>query len=106
MSIDGKVLGEFNSLQEAERQGFGQQNSISEVLREIVDRNSVKGNLICRSVEEYEYRLNKYKKGLSKGKLSNGLSKYDLDGNYIETFYTYKDAVLSVSSSKNGGLIK
>lgn len=106
MSIDGKILGEFNSLQEAEKQGFGKQNILSEVLREVVDQNTVKGNLICYSASEYEYRLNKYKKGLSKGKLSNGLSKYDLDGNYIETFYTYKDAVLSVSSSKNGGLIK
>lgn len=104
ISVEGKLLGEFESLQEAEKQGFGPQNVLSEALRDLDGHNSVNGNLICYNLEDYNYKLEKYRIGRTKGKKVI-LSKYDLSGNYIDTYYSYTDAVNSVEG-KNQNLIK
>lgn len=101
LSINGEILGEFNSLQEAELEGFGEQNRISQVLRQVDGYNSINGNLVCNTIDEFPERLKKYTLGLSKGALSQPISKYDLDGNYIESFYTYSDAVKDVKTSRS-----
>ena len=98
----GKILGEFDSLQEAERQGFGQQNIISEVLREIPGYNSVNGNLVCYSMDDFEIKLNKYLKGKSKNTLDNCISKYDLSGNLLGTYYSLTDAYATINATKSG----
>lgn len=106
MSLDGDVLGEFNSLQEAEKAGFGSQESISKALKNWDGFISVKGNLIVANVDEFQYKKDKYLKNLSKNTLSVPINKYDLQGNYIESFYTCVDACKSIESATNPVLIK
>lgn len=105
VSPDGKLLGEFNSFQEAERSGFGSQGCISRSLREIPGCASVKGNLICYNMEDYPNKLHIYRISKAKGK-DTVISKYDLDGNYIETYYSKTDAVNSLEKSSRNGLKK
>ena len=99
LSLDGEILGEFNSFQEAERQGFGSYSSISMALKNSPGYASVNGALICNTPEEYEEKLKSYRLAKAHGR-NNTVSKYDLDGNYIETFYTIKDAERSVTNAK------
>lgn len=100
----GKLLGEFETIQEAVEAGFGSRSGISMALKGN-SRYSYKGNILCYSIEEFNTRLEKFKKGKSKGKLENGISKYDLDGNYLDTYYSVSDAVKSTGNS-NHSLIK
>ena len=105
VSLNGEILGEFNSLQEAERAGFGNQALISQVLREVKGTDTVNGNFACYDIDDYDNKLQKYLSG--KG-IKDVISKYTLDGEYIDTFYTFSDAIrsLNTSSAKNVGLIK
>ncbi len=103
-SLSGKLLGEFETIQEAVNAGFGTRSGISMVLKGN-DRYSYKGNILCYSKEEFESKLQKYLKSKSKGKLENGISKYDLEGNYLDTYYSITDAVKSTNNS-NHSLIK
>ena len=98
----GEILGEFDSLQEAERQGFGSQGIISEVLREVPGYNSVNGNLVCYSMEDFDNKLKKYLKGKSKNTLEDCISKYDLDGNILGTYYSLSDACFSIDPNFKG----
>lgn len=95
VDLDGNLLGEFNSFQEAERAGFGTYSSISECLREVKGYASVKGNLICYDMDDYVNKLNIYRIAKSKGR-GTIISKYDLEGNYIDTYYSLTDAKNSV----------
>lgn len=106
MNLSGEVLGEFNSLQEAEKAGFGEQNRISEVLRELPGFNSFNGLVACYTVEDFKNKLDKYLKGKSKGLVTECISKYDINGNIIETYYTFKDALRSIENATNANLIK
>ena len=103
VSIEGKLLGEFNSFQEAERKGFGRYSAISECLREIPGHGSVKGNLVCYDMEDYPNKLKLYRIAKAKGK-EVIISKYDLEGNYIETYYNKTDAFNSINKSSRNGL--
>ena len=104
--LEKNLLGEFNSLQEAEREGFGNYECISQCLRNIEGYNSVKGNIPCFNIEEFETRKEKYIKGLSKGKLSNVISKYSLDGDFLNIYYTYSDAAKSCNLKNISGIKK
>lgn len=103
VSLDGTLLGEFNSFQEAERRGFGRYSSISECLREVGGHSSVKGNLVCYDMKDYQNKLKRYRKSKAKGK-EIYISKYDLDGNYIETFYNLQSAFDSIKNNSRNGI--
>lgn len=103
MSQSGKILGEFNSIEEATRQGFGGQSQIGNMLRNNPKFCSVQGNIVCNDPSEFEERLEKLKRSSSKG-CHDVLSKYDLDGNYIATFYSYIDAARSVGKEVVSGI--
>ena len=96
VSLEGEILGEFDSFQEAEKQGFGSYSSISMALKNSPGYASVKGNLICYTIDEYEQKLKNYRIAKTKGK-EIIISKYDLNGNYIDTYYSIKDARESIS---------
>ena len=102
MSQSGKILGEFNSIEEATRQGFGGQSQIGSALRNNSKSYSVQGNIICNDPSEFNERLEKLKRSFNKG--HDILSKYDLDGNYIATFYSYIDAARSVGKEIVNGI--
>lgn len=99
--LKGNILGEFNCLEEAERQGFGQAGAISRVLREIPGHSSIKNNLVCYDENDYLSKLTKYMKEKTHNKLKSPISMYDLDGNYLDTFYTIADAARA-ASGKDG----
>lgn len=100
MDLDGNVLGKFNSFQEAYREGFGSPGSLSSSLRGLKGYGSVKGNLICYNEEDFEEKLRIYRLSRTKGK-DIKVSKYDLDGNYIETFYSITDAKNSINLKRD-----
>ena len=104
--LEKNLLGEFDSLQEAEKEGFGNYECISQCLRNIEGYNSVKGNIPCFDINEFEERKRKYIKGLSKGKLLNTISKYSLDGDFLNTYYTYSDAAKSCNLKSRDGIKK
>lgn len=99
VSQDKEILGEFNSIQQAVREGFGSQSAISEALQDVPGRNSVNGNIVCYTLEEFDKKLYKLNKGKSKNTLKDCISKYDFEGNLIATFYTLSDAYRSVDPS-------
>lgn len=101
LSLDGDLLGEFNSFQEAEKAGFGSQGAISRSLRGLPGCCSVKGNLICYDKDDYLNKLHLYRIGKTKGR-DTVISKYDLNGNYIETYYSKTDAVNSLENKSSG----
>ena len=104
VSPEGELLGEFDSLQEAERRGFGKQNYLSEVLRNLPKRHSANGNIVCYSMEEFQDRLEEYLRSKSKGALQDCISKYDFNGNLLGTYYTLSSAYLSIGSETTGNL--
>lgn len=87
ISLYGELLGEFESIQQASKAGFGNSASISQVLNEIPGFYTVKGNFACWNLDDYQNKLKRY--------MGNTLpiQCYDLGGNYIRTFYKYADAV-------------
>lgn len=95
VSLSGKLLGEFESLAEASRAGFGNQNAISEALRKS-GRLTVNNNFACYSYDEYQSRFEEYIKN------KKVVSKYDLEGNYIDTYLSFSDAARSVNKSVQG----
>ena len=103
VSIDGKILGEFDSFQEADRKGFGKFSSLSQCLKGIPGFASVKGNLVCYNMEDYPNKLHNYRIAKAKGK-DISISKYDLEGNYIETFYNIQEAFNSINNSSRNGI--
>ena len=56
-------------------------------------------------MEDYPNKLHIYRISKAKGK-DTVISKYDLDGNYIETYYSKADAVNSLEKSSRNGLKK
>lgn len=86
-SLYGELLGEFESIQEASRAGFGNSAGISQVLNEVEGFNTIKGNFACFTPEDYFNKLKRY--------MGNTLpiQCYDLEGSHIKTFYRYKDAM-------------
>lgn len=106
LNLDGEILGEFNSLQEAEKANFGQQEIISKVLKREKGFYSVKNNLVCYEVDEYEDRLKDYQMSKNKHALKDCISKYTLKGEYLGTFYSCHEACLSVKNATNTSIIK
>lgn len=86
-SIDGNILGKFNSIQEASKAGFGNSASISGVLNNKEGYITVKGNFACSSPGDYKAKLQRYMKGKSP------IQCYSLDGKHEKTFYKIADAV-------------
>lgn len=87
VSLYGEVLGEFESIQQASKAGFGNSAGISQVLNEVEGFYTVNGNFACWNLEDYQNKLRRY--------MGNTLpiQCYDLDGNHIKTFYKYADAL-------------
>lgn len=100
MSLQGEILGEFDSIQKAVDAGFGLRSGISEALSG--KRACVHGNIACNHPSEFEERLTKYIQSNSKGSLKGKFSQYDLSGNLINTFITMKDAVNSSGATNKG----
>lgn len=104
MNINGEILGKFESFQDAHRKGFGSPTALAYSLKGTPGFGSVNNNLICYNEADFEHKLHLYRIAKAGGK-ETVISKYDLDGNYIETFYSYSDASKSVNS-KNLSPIK
>lgn len=104
VDLDGNIISEFKSIQQAELEGFGSRECISQALRGFEGYNSVKDYLVCYDMDDYKVKLEKYLKGKSKGKLDQPINKYDLDGNYIATYYSYADASRSVGAERVHGI--
>jgi predicted GIY-YIG superfamily endonuclease len=98
LNINGKIIGEFNSLQQAEKEGFGNYECISQCLRNIDGFNSVKGNIPCFNIKEFEERKKKYINGLSQKRNKDIIAKYSIDGDFLEAFYTFSDAARNVNA--------
>lgn len=99
MSLQGEILGEFDSIQKAVNAGFGLRSGISEALSG--KRAHVHGNIACNHPDEFEERLTKYIQSVSKGSLKGKFSQYDFSGNLINTFITMKDAVDASGASNS-----
>lgn len=98
LNLNGDVVGEFNTLQQAELEGFGNYECISQCLRHIKGYNSVQGNIPCFNLNEFQERKNRYIKGLSKGRNPDVIGKYSMSGDFLESFYTFTDAANSVNA--------
>nr|DAH58124.1 MAG TPA: intron associated endonuclease [Bacteriophage sp.] len=87
ISLYGEILGEFESIQQASKAGFGNSASISQVLNEVEGFYTVKGNFACCDLNDYQNKLRRY--------MGNTLpiQCYNLDGKHVRTFYKYSDAV-------------
>ena len=103
VSVEGELLGEFNSFQEAMKQGFGNSSSLSYSLKGTKGYGSVKGNLVCYDMNDYQEKLKKYWIAKAKGRETK-ISKYDLEGNYIDTYFSEKSAAESINRKSANGI--
>lgn len=87
ISLYGELLGEFESIQQASKSGFGNSASISQVLNEVEGFHTVKGNFACWNLDDYQNKLKRYMGD------TLPIQCYDLDGNHLKTFYKYADAI-------------
>lgn len=99
ISLYGKILGQFESIQQASKAGFGNSASISQVLNEVEGFHTVNGNFACWNVEDYQNKLKRYMKN------TLPIQCYDLNGKHLKTFYKYADA-LNFCNGKNITSIK
>ena len=97
MDLNKNILGRFESFQDAYKQGFGSPSALSHCLREVPGFYSVQGNLICYNEEDFENKMYLY----NEGRATTKVSKYDLEGNYIETFRTFTDARKSINLKRD-----
>lgn len=102
IDVNKNVLGEFNSIEEAVKQGFGNRSGLSQALSGKL--TSCLNNIVCFSIDEFEERLSKYLLSRNKGHLDAPLNKYTLSGKYLDTYYSSAEAARSENIKSPSGI--
>lgn len=100
VSLYGKVLAEFKSAREAEKNGYGKECHILSHLNHPNEFCSVKGNLIMYNISDYTKLIKNYLKHIN----NHGvwIMQYDLNGKYLNKFPTILAAANSINKSHAG----
>jgi len=102
-TIEGILVGEYESIQQAAKAGISNVAGISGVINNRL--HSTNGYIICESPNDFDSKLDKYIKGVSKYTITEGyINQYTLDGKYIESFNSYSEAARKVNGTS--GIIK
>ena len=88
--LKGNLLGIYNSIEAAVKDGIGKRSGISEALS--WKRSHCHNKLICNNLDEYQDRLQYYYQNLSGHIFKTPLNQYTLDGQFVAQFWTYSAA--------------
>ena len=96
--IYGNVLYTFTSIQQTKK--LGAYSLFSQALNNkascVYDKY-----LVMKDLDEYPDKLQRFIEAKSKGTLHAPINKYDLNGIYLQTFYTLKDAAKNIPTRED-----
>ena len=91
LDFDGNIIKIYNTICSAVRDGLG---NLSTICGTLAKKYTHCGNyLLCKDPSEYQERLLMYNRAKSFNTFKYPLNQYDLNGNYVNQFWTYTDAV-------------
>ena len=96
LTLDGEIYKEYNSIMDAERDGFATETRICEALNNPERNNSLKGYLVVENIDDYSTAINRYLAHKQRKSEGHWICQYDLQGNYVARYDSTNTAAKAI----------